>query len=113
MTSGRPPVPVVPPEVLSILAELRHPIRLSILLALEQHERTSVELCDDLGLERERHMDMIQYALKRLRQQGLVTVTGSRKTSAKSAALVYTTQFKGWNETLKALSAVAGIDADR
>lgn len=103
--AGRPPVPRLSPELLGILPELGSPRRFLILLALEQHPRTAVELQDDLGLGK----DAVHYALKRLRRRGLVEVIGMRKSSEKLAGRVYGTTRKGWAQILASVAAVADM----
>jgi DNA-binding transcriptional ArsR family regulator len=100
----RPPILGVPPEVQRILAELDHPSRLPILLALEQCPRTAHELIDDLELG----ADRVHFAIKRLRASGLVTVVERRSTTYNLVANVYGTPFKGWATILEAVAAVAG-----
>jgi DNA-binding transcriptional ArsR family regulator len=105
---GRPTVPGVPPAVRRILAELDHPSRLPILLALEQHPQTAHELVDELGLG----ADQVQFAIRRLRGSGLVTVVERRATTYNLVANVYGTPLTGWTAILDAVAAVAGSAAE-
>lgn len=102
--TGRPEVPRVPKAVQGVLKELGDPRRASILLALEQSPRTAREIADDLGIDG----DAVQYALKRLRTCGLITVVESRKISERQATSVYATTRDGWAKILESIAAVAG-----
>ena len=95
---------MVPPEVALILAELKKPIRLPILLALERGPKTARQLCADLGVP----MDPVQAALVRLRRSGLVAIADHNQPAHYNLrAKLYSTPYKGWAAVLDALYVLA------
>ena len=90
------------PEVVDLLAALRHPLRLPILLALEDEPRTAAALARALGAG----ADEVQYALKQLRAGGLVVAVDRRPTRGTIEAAVYAPAHDGWRDLLAAAEAL-------
>jgi DNA-binding PadR family transcriptional regulator len=90
------------------LAALAHPIRLPILLALEQRPRTQNELVADLQDPGDQEISSatVKFALSQLRGAGLIEVVDERPTSTTLRAWVYATSRPGWRRLLKALESV-------
>jgi DNA-binding transcriptional ArsR family regulator len=63
-------VDAVPERVITLLGQLRHPLRLPILLQLERGELHAAELASRLGAS----FDQVDYALGELSKSGLVTI---------------------------------------
>jgi DNA-binding transcriptional ArsR family regulator len=66
----RAAVDAVPDRVITLLGQLRHPLRLPILLELERGELHAAELAARLGAS----FDQVDYALGELTRSGLVTI---------------------------------------
>jgi len=93
----------VPPEVTQLLAELFHPNRLPILIALEERPRGATELAGDLDL----NVDAVNWALKRLRQEGLVVIEREAMMPGKRRFAIYATTNRKWKGIMRAAAAVA------
>ena len=87
----------MPQEVLDLLAAVRHPLRLPILLVLEQRPCTAAEL----GAVLEVGGDDIQYALRQLRAARLIETLGERKTRGTIPATIYGPAHAGWQDLLE------------
>jgi DNA-binding transcriptional ArsR family regulator len=98
----------VPPEVKRLLAELAHPNRLPILIALEQRPRGATELAGDLELD----LDAVNWALKRLRREGLVVIQRHAVMPSNIKFAIYATANRKWKGILTAASAVAATTAN-
>lgn len=88
-----------------ILAELRHPVRLPLLLALEAKPRSPSELAADL----DQPFDAVNYAVRALAAAGLVELVGREQTGGSPNLLrkVYASKYRGWQSLIDALEAVA------
>jgi DNA-binding transcriptional ArsR family regulator len=95
----------VPDSVLELLAQLPHPVRLPILLALEEEPRSTSELAALLDVP----FDRVDHAVRVLVRVGLVTRVRSELTSPDANTLrrVYRTRHQGWIDVLAALRTVA------
>ncbi len=89
----------MPPEVRDLLAAVRHPLRLPVLLVLEQQPCTAAQLAAAL----EAGPDDIQYALRQLRAAGLIETVGERPTRGTIQATVYGPVHAGWQDLLGAV----------
>lgn len=98
-------VPGVPASVPALLTHLRHPVRLPMLLALEGRELSAAQLQRELGVEE----DQVIYALRRLREAGLVTIVREERTSPTANTLrqIYTTRRGGWSTLVETLTQYA------
>jgi DNA-binding transcriptional ArsR family regulator len=89
-----------------MLAELRHPVRLPILLALEQAPRSASELAVELG----EAFDRVNHAMRSLAAAGLIELVRQEPAEAAPNLLrrVYASRYRGWSmlaETLEAIVA--------
>lgn len=106
--------PPIPDEPAHLLAVLREPRRLRILIALEHQPRSVVDLERALGLT----YSEIHWAVKKLKEAGLVAVRAdahiARQGRGADLIMVYGTTHTGWTRILRALEAIAatseGID---
>jgi DNA-binding transcriptional ArsR family regulator len=94
------------------LAELRHPVRLPILLALEERPRSASELADELG----EPFDRVNHAMRALAAAGLIELVRQEPAEASPNLLrrVFASKYRGWPtlvETLEAIVATAGEPA--
>jgi DNA-binding transcriptional ArsR family regulator len=98
---GRAPVSAVPERIPALLAHLRHPIRLPILLALENRELSATELSREL----DEPFDAVNYALRHLSKAGLVELVRVEPASESANTLrrIYRTRRTGWSRVVKVL----------
>src|ERR1044071_524259 len=100
--------PSIPDDAAHLLATLREPRRLRILIALECRPRSSIDLKDDLGLS----YTEISYAVKEMTKAGLLElradVPTSRRGRGADLVKVYGTTHKGWTRMVRTLNAIAG-----
>jgi DNA-binding transcriptional ArsR family regulator len=96
-------------RVARMLAELRHPVRLPILLALEERPRSASEMAADL----DEAFDRVNHAMRALAAAGMIELV--RQEPAESAPnllrRVYASRYRGWHalvETLEAIVATGG-----
>jgi DNA-binding transcriptional ArsR family regulator len=87
-----------------ILAELRHPVRLPILLALEARPRSASELSDELGVP----FDRVNHAMRRLAAAGLIELVRQEPAEAAPNLLrrVYGPRYRGWGDLIETLEAI-------
>jgi DNA-binding transcriptional ArsR family regulator len=102
-------VDAVPDQAARMLAELRHPVRLPILLALEERPRSASELAEDLG----EAFDRVNHAMRALAAAGLIELVRQEPAEAAPNLLrrVYGSRYSGWHtlvETLEAIVATGG-----
>jgi DNA-binding transcriptional ArsR family regulator len=95
-----------------MLAELRHPVRLPILLALEERPRSASELADELG----EPFDRVNHAMRALAAAGLIELVRQEPAKASPNLLrrVFASKYQGWPmlvKTLEAIVATAGEPA--
>jgi hypothetical protein len=95
----------VPDAVALLVGELTHPVRLPVLLALEERPRSPSELADDLGQPFHR----INHAVKALATAGLlVLIRQERSTNAPNIyRRVYGTRHRGWQQLVDLLEEIA------
>jgi DNA-binding transcriptional ArsR family regulator len=95
----------VPPSVTLLLGELAHPVRLPVLLALEERPRSPSELAEDLGEPFHR----VNHAVKSLARAGLVDmVRQERSVNAPNIyRRVYASRYSGWQQLADALQRIA------
>jgi DNA-binding transcriptional ArsR family regulator len=95
----------VPDVVMLLLGELAHPVRLPVLLALEQRPRSPSELAEDLGEPFHR----VNHAVKALARAGLLEmVRQERSVNAPNIyRRVYRSRYSGWPELADALGRIA------
>jgi DNA-binding transcriptional ArsR family regulator len=95
-----------------LVAELAHPVRLPVLLALEQRPCSPSELAEALGEPFHR----VNHAVKALAAAGLLeTVRQERSTNGNIYRRVYATRHRGWARlagVLAEIAATAGDSAD-
>jgi DNA-binding transcriptional ArsR family regulator len=107
-----PAEPQVPDAPAHLLATLREPRRLRILLALEHRPRSAIDLVGDLGLT----YPEVHWALKQLAKGGLVAVSPdtqpTRQGRGADMVRVYVTSHAGWAAVLRALQAVAATSRE-
>lgn len=97
------------PPIARLVAELAHPVRLPVLLALEEHPRSPSELAEAL----DQPFHRVNHAVRALSAAGLlVTVRRERSTSAPNVyRRVYATRHNGWARLVGVLGEVAATDA--
>jgi DNA-binding transcriptional ArsR family regulator len=105
-----PPIPADPGH---LLAALREPRRLRILLALERRPRSAVDLQRDLGLT----YTEVSWALKQLERAGLVSLRINpspppRRGRGADIIKIYGTRHTGWSQLLAVLQTIAGTSPD-
>jgi DNA-binding transcriptional ArsR family regulator len=88
-----------------LLAELRHPVRLPILLALEQRPRSPSELAEDLS----EPFDRVNHALRALTAAGLVELVRHERVAGRTNLMrrVYASRYRGWDTLVAAMEAIA------
>jgi DNA-binding transcriptional ArsR family regulator len=88
-----------------ILAELRHPVRLPILLALEERPRSPSEMADDLG----EPFDRVNHAMRALAAANLIEPVRQERAGSTPNLLrqVYGPRYRGWPALAATLEAVA------
>jgi DNA-binding transcriptional ArsR family regulator len=107
MLSGK--VDGISDEAARMLAELRHPVRLPILLALEETPRSASELAVELG----EAFDRVNHAMRALAAADLIELVRQEPAEAAPNLLrrVYASRYRGWSmlvETLEAIVATGG-----
>lgn len=105
-------VEAVSDKAARMLAELRHPVRLPILLALEERPRSASELADELA----EPFDRVNHAMRALSAAGLIELVRHEPAEASPNLLrrVYASKYQGWPSlvrTLEAIVATAGEPA--
>jgi hypothetical protein len=106
-TAGEGPVS---PTATQLVAELAHPVRLPVLLALEDHPCSPSELAEELGEPFHR----VNHAVKALATAGLlIMVRQERSTNAPNIyRRVYETRHRGWGRLAGVLEEVAATGDD-
>lgn len=95
------PVAPVSERISVLLTHIRHPIRLPILLALEDRELSATELAKEL----DEPFDAVNYALRHLSTAGLVELVRIEPASESANTLrrIYTTRRTGWQRLVDVL----------
>jgi DNA-binding transcriptional ArsR family regulator len=101
----------VPDSVTLLLGELAHPVRLPVLLALEERPRSPSELAEELGEPFHR----VNHAVKALARAGLLDmIRQERSVNAPNIyRRVYASRYCGWQQLAEALERIAATAADR
>ena len=91
-------------QAVHVLAELRHPVRLPILLALEERPRSPSEMADDLG----EAFDRVNYAMRALAAAGLIEPVREERAGSAPNLLrrVYGSRYRGWPALVATLEAI-------
>jgi DNA-binding transcriptional ArsR family regulator len=87
-----------------ILAELRHPVRMPILLALEERPRSASEMAEDLG----QAFDRVNHAMRALAAAGLIELVRQEPAGSAPNLLrrVYGSRYRGWHTLVATLEAI-------
>jgi DNA-binding transcriptional ArsR family regulator len=101
----------VPDTVTLLLGELAHPVRLPVLLALEERPRSPSELAEDL----DEPFHRVNHAIKALTRAGLVDmVRQERSVNAPNIyRRVYASHYSGWRQLTDVLERIAATADDR
>lgn len=107
--------PGISAEAAHLLAVLREPRRLAILLALEREPRNVLDVARELRFTyAETH-----WAIKKLREGNLVVLVSGdtanpvpRKGRGADLSLVYETRHKDWDKLVRALKAIGASAGD-
>jgi predicted transcriptional regulator len=102
-------MPNVPSESAHLLSAVCNPVRLPILLALEERPRSSADLARDLGLP----YDSVNYAVKAMAKAGLVEVVSEGVTRTNLMHRVYAVNYSGWSALVTALGAIVATRRPR
>jgi DNA-binding transcriptional ArsR family regulator len=99
---------IMSPRSAHLLSVLKDPLRLTILLALEQHPRSATELARDL----ETPYDKVSWALRSLAHGGLADLQSVEPgPSGQTIQKVYSARHSGWAGLLPVLDAIAATAA--
>jgi DNA-binding transcriptional ArsR family regulator len=87
-----------------ILAELRHPVRMPILLALEERPRSASEMAEELG----EAFDRVNHAMRALAAAGLIELVRHERAGPSPNLLrrVYGSRYRGWRTLVQTLEAI-------
>jgi DNA-binding transcriptional ArsR family regulator len=101
----------VPDSVTLLLGELAHPVRLPVLLALEERPQSPSEVAEALGEPFHR----VNHAVKALARAGLLDmVRQERSDNAPNIyRRVYASHYSGWQQLADALGRIAATGEDR
>src|SRR4051812_25691821 len=92
-----------------LLTVLKDPLRLRILLALEERPRSSAQLARDLDLK----YDKVNWAMKSLARGRLTVVERSEPApSGQTMQKIYGPRHRGWATLLPVLDSIAETAAD-
>jgi DNA-binding transcriptional ArsR family regulator len=102
MLSGK--VEGISDQAARMLAELRHPVRLPILLALEESPRSASELAVELG----EAFDRVNHAMRALAGAGMIELVRQEPAEAAPNLLrrVYASRYRGWPALVATLEAI-------
>jgi DNA-binding transcriptional ArsR family regulator len=97
-------------QAAGLLVALRHPVRLRILIALEERPRSPTEMAEDLG----EPFDRVNHAMRAMARAGLVALDREEPAVAAPNLMrrIYAVRFRGWRGVLDALEAVADARVD-
>jgi DNA-binding transcriptional ArsR family regulator len=92
-----------------LLTVLKDPLRLRILLALEQHPRSAAQLSRDLELP----YDKVNWAMKSLADGGLADLRSTEPgPTGQTIQKVYGSRHSGWAGLIPVLDAIAATAPD-
>ena len=91
-------------EAARMLAELRHPVRLPILLALEKAPRSASELAVELG----EAFDRVNHAMRALAAAEMIELVRQEPAEAAPNLLrrIYASRYRGWSTLVETLEAI-------
>jgi DNA-binding transcriptional ArsR family regulator len=97
-------------QAAALLAELRHPVRLPILLALEERPRSPTEMAEDL----DEPFDRVNHAMRSMASAGLIALVREEPALAAPNLMrrIYAVRYQGWNRLVAALEAIADSPVD-
>jgi predicted transcriptional regulator len=97
-------------EAATLLAELRHPVRLPILLALEERPRSPTEMAEDLG----EPFDRVNHAMRAMASAGLIALVREEPAAAAPNLMrrIYAVRYRGWGRLVETLEAIADARVD-
>jgi DNA-binding transcriptional ArsR family regulator len=97
-------------QAAALLAELRHPVRLPILLALEERPRSPTEMAEDLG----EPFDRVNHAMRAMAAAGLIALVREEPAVAAPNLMrrIYAVRYHGWDRLVAALEAIADAPVD-
>jgi DNA-binding transcriptional ArsR family regulator len=99
----------IPVRSAHLLTVLKDPLRLRILLALEQCPRSAAELARDLGLP----YDKVNWAMKALARGRLAELERAEPApNGQTIQKVYAVRHSGWETLLPALERIAATAED-
>jgi DNA-binding transcriptional ArsR family regulator len=106
-------LPGVPDDVARMLAVVREPRRLAILLSLEDQPRTAMEVSRALDLP----YSTVDWAMKKLSAEGLIVRVAladddGPPSRGRELGKLYRTRHTGWTTIVGAFVAIAGTAAD-
>jgi DNA-binding transcriptional ArsR family regulator len=93
-----------------MLAELRHPVRLPILIALEERPRSPTEMAEDLG----EPFDRVNHAMRALARAGMIALVREEPASAAPNLMrrIYAVRYRGWARLVAVLEAIVDEPVD-
>jgi DNA-binding transcriptional ArsR family regulator len=103
-------VDVISHPAARILAELRHPVRLPILLALEERPRSASEMAEDL----DEAFDRVNHAMRALAAAGLIELVRQEPAGSAPNVLrrIYGSRYRGWPTLVETLEAIVATGED-
>jgi DNA-binding transcriptional ArsR family regulator len=93
-----------------LLAELRHPVRLPILIELEERPRSPTEMAEDLGVP----FDRVNHAMRALAAAGLIALIREEPSAGAPNLMrrIYAVRYRGWKGLAATLEAIVDTHAD-
>jgi DNA-binding transcriptional ArsR family regulator len=97
-------------QAAGLLAELRHPVRLPILIALEERPRSPTEMAEDLG----EPFDRVNHAMRAMAAAGLIALAREEPVVAAPNLMrrIYAVRYRGWARLVDTLEAIAAARVD-
>jgi DNA-binding transcriptional ArsR family regulator len=100
---------ILSPRSAHLLTVLKDPVRLTILMELEQQPRSAAEMARDLDMA----YDKVNWAMRSLAQGGLAEVRSAEPgPSGQTIQKVYGTRHSGWADLPPVLEAIASSAPD-
>lgn len=100
---------IMSPRSAQLLTVLKDPLRLTILMALEQRPRSPTELARDLGMP----YDKVNWAMRSLAAGGLAELRSAEPgPSGQTIQKVYAARHSGWGQLPPVLDAIASTVSD-
>jgi len=103
-------VPAISDQAAGLLVALRHPVRLPILIALEERPRSPSEMAEDLG----EPFDRVNHAMRSLASAGLIALDREEPAAAAPNLMrrIYAVRYHGWKRLRDTLEAIADARVD-